>query len=187
MRVETRTHARAAIAAAAGVLLVGALAAGASAGPCGVAIATLGIACGVAAGFAILGSVLEARARRAEVALVEERARAIRALAASELRRAEAEPLAVAGARAAAAAHDMSGPLAAIRAGLEWLEEALRGGRLSATDDEAGEVVADARASSEALLRALGELRRASEAARRASPAGGRASDRLPEAARPGE
>ncbi len=76
----------------------------------------------------------------------------------------EAEPSAVPEARAlAVAAHDLSGPVATIRANLEWLQEALRDGRLRPADPEASAVVADARAAAESLVRALTTLRRASE------------------------
>ncbi len=76
----------------------------------------------------------------------------------------DAEPAAAADARAlAAAAHDLSGPVATIRANLEWLQEALQDGRLRPSDPEASGVVEDARAAAEALVRALARLRRASD------------------------
>jgi signal transduction histidine kinase len=125
-----------------------------------------------------MGSVLQERARRTEIALAEERAHAMAALAASERRRAEAEPLAAAGSRAVAAAHDMSGPIAAIRANLGWLDEALRDGRVSAADEELPAVVREARAAVEALVRALGDLRRASDVAKRTRAPGERTAER---------
>ncbi len=162
--------------AAAGAVasLAGTLGVGAARGLGGVELATIAILSAFAGGFAIFGSVLQERARRTEVALAAERARAKEALAASERRRAEAEPLAVAGSRAAAAAHDMAGPIAAICANLAWLEEALKDGRVSAADPEVPEVVGDARTAVEALVRALSDLRRASETAKRARAAGER-------------
>jgi signal transduction histidine kinase len=158
--------------------LAGTVAVGATVGLPGADVATIALRSAFAGAFAIFGSVLQERGRRTEVALAEERARAMEALAASERRRAEAEPLAVAGSRAAAAAHDMSGPIAAIRANLDWLDEALRDGRVRAADADVPAVLGDARQAVAALVRALSDLRRASDAGRRTTPVGGRPSER---------
>jgi len=114
----------------------------------------LGARAAIAGAFACFGSALHERARRTEVALAVERARAVEALSA-------------AGAKAAVAAHDMSGPLAAIKGNLSWLAEAVEGGRLHAEEAEAREALQDARAAAEALAVAVGRLREAGVGAKR--------------------
>lgn len=153
--------------------LAGTVAVGAAVGLPPARVAAVAIRSAFAGAFAIFGCLLQERARRSELGLAEERARAMEALAASERRRAEAEPLAVAGSRAAAVAHDMSGSISALRVNLGWLDEALRDGRVAARDPETASVLHDARASAEALLRAVGDLRREALAARRAGAAAG--------------
>ncbi|HET8542844.1 MAG TPA: hypothetical protein VFL83_23430 [Anaeromyxobacter sp.] len=175
---------------AAAASLAGTVAVGAALGLPALDAAAVAVRSAFAGAFAIFGCVLQERARGAERALAEERARAVEALAASERRRAEAEPLAAAGSRAAAAAHHMSGPIAAIRANLDWLDDALRGGRLVAEDPETRAAVGDGRAAVDALVRALGELRRASSATAGGGGDGGageRAGPRAAAAARAGE
>lgn len=162
----------AAVGAAASV--AGTLGVGAVLGLPAVEVALAAARSAIAGAFAVFGSALQARARRAEVALAAERARAMEALAASERRREEAEPLVAAGSRASAAAHDMAGPIAALRANLDWLDAALSEGRLRPGDPELPAAVGDARAAVEALVRALGDLRRAG----RRTPMPGRAPGR---------
>lgn len=72
-------------------------------------------------------------------------------------------PAAAAAERAtvAAVAHDMSNPLATLKANLEWLRDALDEGRLSGgpNDSEAREVLRDAREATERLRADVGALR----------------------------
>jgi signal transduction histidine kinase len=125
--------------------------------PGDVAIATVRAA--VAGGFAIFGTVLHARVRRVEASLAEE-------LASSERLRALAEPLAAAGTKVGALAHDMSSPLATVKCNLEWLWEAVQDGRIRAAEDEVMEVLDDAREATDRLREGVGALRQAARQAR---------------------
>jgi signal transduction histidine kinase len=175
-------------AAGAAAALAGTVAVGAALDLPAAAIARVATRSAFAGAFAVFGSWVQDRSRRQELSLARERARAVEALAASERRRLETEPLAAAGSRAVRAAHDMSGPIAAIRSNLDWLDEALRSGRLSAADDEVSSAVEDGRAAVEALVRALQELRRAPDGAPRRTPMlGGQPGARLARASRNGE
>jgi signal transduction histidine kinase len=115
---------------------------------------------------AVFGAAVLERVRRHEVRLAEERARVADALARSEQRRAEVEPLAAAGSSAARVAHDMSNPLASIRVNLDWLHEAVQERRLAAEDAEIAEVLRETRECVERLGANLRDFRAAARSAR---------------------
>lgn len=120
----------------------------------------LGARAAVAGAFAFFGSALHERARRAEIALALERARAV-------------EALSVVGSEASVVAHDMSGPIAAIKGNLGWLAEAAEGGRLHAEEADVRDALRDARAAADALVAAVGKLRETAVDAKRAAPPAG--------------
>jgi len=115
---------------------------------------------------AVLGAVSSRKIRRAEIALAEERARAIEALERSEKRQAEVEKLAAAGSRAAGVAHDMSNPLASMRCNLDWLHEVAEEGRLAADRAEVAQVIQETRESLARLGQNLQEFRSVARTAR---------------------
>jgi len=115
---------------------------------------------------AVMGALSARRIRDAEVALAEERARALEALARSERRQAQVEKLAAAGSRAAGVAHDMSNPLASIRCNLDWLREAADEGRLEADRDEVRQVIVETRECLDRLGRNLADFRTVARGAR---------------------
>jgi signal transduction histidine kinase len=131
----------------------------------GLSAVTYGFRAAAAGAVAVLGATNLARVRRDELRIVEERARTAAALVRSERRRAEVEPLAVAGSRAARAAHDMSNPLASIRANLDWLRDAAEENRLQTEEAEVLEVIVEARACVELLGTNLADFRAAARAA----------------------
>lgn len=166
VEVTRRERARAALAAAGIVVLLGtavALVTAARGRPVADVVVN---ACGgaVAVGFALFGTVSVRRVRRAEIALAQERARALEALATSERHRAEAEALAAVGSRASRVAHDLSNPLAVVRANLEWLKAAADAGRLAADGAEAREVIRETGQAVERLASTVRELRATAEA-----------------------
>jgi signal transduction histidine kinase len=65
-------------------------------------------------------------------------------------------------------AHDMSSPLATLKANLEWLRDALEHGRLDAPEEqaEARAVLRDAREATERLRADVGALREAGRGSR---------------------
>jgi len=81
-----------------------------------------------------------------------ERAFALERLAMSERRRVEAERLAVVGRLAGQVAHELSNPLAAVKANLRWLETAPPGG-------EAGDVIADTDEGVRRIARIVDDMR----------------------------
>jgi signal transduction histidine kinase len=115
---------------------------------------------------AVLGAVSAERIRRAEIALAEERARALEALERSERRQAEVEGLAAAGSKAAGVAHDMSNPLASIRCNLDWLRETAEEGRLESDREEAVQVIRETRECLDRLGQNLQEFRTVARSAR---------------------
>jgi len=115
---------------------------------------------------AVLGAVSAQKIRRAEIALAEERARALEALERSEKRQAVVERLAAAGSRAAGVAHDMSNPLASMRCNLDWLREAADAGRLAAEGAEVAQVIQETRECLERLGQNLQEFRSVARTAR---------------------
>jgi signal transduction histidine kinase len=156
-----------------------ALLAGVQVAPPGSA-ARIAIRAAAAAAFAVLTSRIQARIRRDERGLEEERARALDALRASEHRRAETEPFVRAGSQAGRLAHDMANPLAAVKCNLEWLRDAAEAGRLQTEEGEVLDVLAETQAAIEQLGARLGELRASVQDAARTSarrdgpgPAGG--------------
>jgi signal transduction histidine kinase len=119
-----------------------------------------------AGAIAVLGATTLERVRREEIRVAEERARAVEALARSELRRAEVEPLAAAGRTAARVAHDMSNPLASIRVNLDWLSEVAAERRLEADEAEVLEVLRETRECVDRLGANLADFRAAARGAR---------------------
>ena len=115
---------------------------------------------------AVLGAISTRKIRDAEVALAEDRARAIEALAVSEKRQAEVEKLAAAGSKAAGVAHDMSNPLASMRCNLDWLREAIEGGQLETDKAEVVEVIKETRECLDRLGQNLQDLRTVARTAR---------------------
>jgi C4-dicarboxylate-specific signal transduction histidine kinase len=115
---------------------------------------------------AVLGAASSRKIRRAEIALAEERARALEALEKSERRQAEVEKLAAAGSRAAGVAHDMSNPLASMRCNLDWLRDAVDEGRLAADKDEIAQVIRETRECLDRLGQNLQEFRSVARTAR---------------------
>lgn len=124
-----------------------------------------------ACALAVLGAANLARVRRDEGRRAAEQARAVDALAQSERRRARAEPLAAAGSRAARAAHDMSNPLASLRANLDWLSDAAQENRLHSQEAEVLEVIVEARECVSRLGARLSDFRAAARAAQDLTPA----------------
>lgn len=121
---------------------------------------------------AVLGATMLDRVRREEVRLAEERARVVDALARSEKRRAEVEPLAVAGSAAARVAHDMSNPLASLRVNLDWLHEVAEERRLEVEEAEVREVIRETRECVDRLGANLADFRAAARGARAAAGGG---------------
>lgn len=119
----------------------------------------------VAGAFAVIGCLSVARVRRAERALETERLRAVEALERSERRCAEVELLAAAGSRGARLAHDLSNPLASMRANLEWLDGVGQAGRLHLEEAEVLDVVGETRACVERVAEQVREFRSAVEEA----------------------
>jgi len=115
---------------------------------------------------AVLGAVSAEKIRRAEIALAEERARALEALERSERRQAEVEKLAAAGSKAAGVAHDMSNPLASMRCNLDWLRETAEEGRLETDREEATQVIRETRECLDRLGQNLQEFRTVARTAR---------------------
>jgi signal transduction histidine kinase len=118
-----------------------------------------------AAGFALLGCSVHARLVEEARAAADARARALAELAESELRRQRVEALAETGSRAARLAHDMSSPLAAVRANLEFLEDALRAAPDDAALAEVREALAETRTCAERLSADVAALRAAGQQA----------------------
>jgi len=118
-----------------------------------------------AGGVAVLGATMLARVRGEETRLAEERARVADALARSEQRRAEVEPLAEAGSTAVRVAHDMSNPLASIRVNLDWLLEVAEEQRLATEHVEVLEVIRETRECVDRLGANLRDFRAAARSA----------------------
>jgi signal transduction histidine kinase len=115
---------------------------------------------------AVLGAVSARTMRDAEIALAEERTRAVEALERSERRQAEVEKLAAAGSKAAGVAHDMSNPLASMRCNLDWLRQTAEEGRLEADREEAVQVIRETRECLDRLGQTLQEFRTVARTAR---------------------
>jgi len=150
------------------------------------AAATYAFRAAAAGAVAVLGATNLARVRREEIRLAQERTRAVDALARSERRRAEVEPLVAAGSRAARAAHDMSNPLASIRVNLDWLREAAEENRLQTEEAEVLEVIIETRECVNRLGANLADFRAAARAAAPGAPPEPLTSSSSPDPSSPG-
>jgi signal transduction histidine kinase len=127
----------------------------------------VGVRALAASAVALLGSGLQVTTRREELELERGRVLAEEALARSELRRVVAERMAEAGSRAARAAHDMSSPLASLRANVDWLREELSRDDLSRANlPEVHEVLDELRTAVDRLAGEVQDLRATVRAAR---------------------